>query len=131
MSGSGERPHTVLRLQVGLSHEAEAYEVADATGRLRNELLELDVGTVEPARGGEPPPGSRAVDFVAIGTLVVGIAKTGLLPPVLGVIHGWLTSNPQRRVRLELDGDVLDLTGVSSHEQRRLTDEWLRRHPGP
>jgi hypothetical protein len=27
-----------------------------------------------------------------------------------------------------LDGDTLELSGVSSKEQRRLTDEWLARH---
>jgi hypothetical protein len=28
---------------------------------------------------------------------------------------------------LELGGDVLELSGVSSEEQRRLADAWLRR----
>jgi hypothetical protein len=35
-----------------------------------------------------------------------------------------------RSVNLELGGDALDLTGVSSADQRRLIDEWLRRHGG-
>jgi hypothetical protein len=44
--------------------------------------------------------------------------------------HLWLAGSPQRAIKLELDGDVLELSRVSSEEQRRLTDEWLRRHTG-
>jgi hypothetical protein len=32
-------------------------------------------------------------------------------------------------IRLHSGGDTLELTGVSPAEQRRLTDEWLNRHP--
>jgi len=49
---------------------------------------------------------------------------------VLEAVRSWLAGSPQRGIKLELDGDVLELSGVSSKEQRRLTDEWLRRHTG-
>jgi hypothetical protein len=31
-------------------------------------------------------------------------------------------------VRLELDGDVLELTGASDDERQRLVDAWIERH---
>jgi hypothetical protein len=116
-----------LSVQVSLGPEAEAEEVAEATLQLRRELLELDVEAVDLARGGEPPPGSRAVEFVALGTLIVSLAKSGVLASAVGAIRSWVEGHPQRTIKLEVDGDVLELTGVSSKEQRRLADAWLRR----
>jgi hypothetical protein len=124
-----ERPTTLsINLAVGPGGDAE--EVAEATLRLRRELLELDVEAVEMPRAGEPPPGSRAVDLAALGTLVVTVAQSPLLASVVAAVRSWLAGSQKRSIKLELGGDVLELSGVSSDEQRRLTDEWLRRHAG-
>jgi hypothetical protein len=106
----------------------EAEDVSEATRQLRRELLELDIDSVEPARLDDPPPGSRAVEVAALGALVVTIAQTPLLASVVDTVQSWLARSRQGTIKLELGGDVLELTGVSSDEQRRLTDEWLRRH---
>jgi hypothetical protein len=124
-----EGPAT-LGVQLAVGPDDDAEEVAEATLQLRRELLDLDVEAVELPSGGEPPPGTRAVELAALGALVVTAAKSQLLGPVVAAIRSWLAGAPQRTVKLELDGDVLELTGVSSKEQRRLTDEWLRRHTG-
>ena len=127
MVSQGEgRPR--LGVQVDLGPGAEAEEVAEATLQLRRELLELDVEAVELARVGEPPPGTRAVDFVALGTLVITLANSKILSAVVGALWAWVGRQPQRNIKLEVDGDVLELNGVSSDEQRRLADAWLRRH---
>ena len=126
-SGRGGSPGT-LDIQIDLGPEAEAEEVAAAALRLRRDLLELDVDAVELARAGEPPPGTRAVDFIALGTLIVTIGNSGLLSSVVSAMRSWLGGHPQRSIKLQLGGDVLELTGVSSEEQRRLADAWIRRH---
>jgi hypothetical protein len=51
-----------------------------------------------------------------------------MLTPVVAAVQAWLGGSRQRSVKLQLGGDVLELTGVSSKDQRRLVDEWLRRH---
>lgn len=122
-----ERP-TALGIQVAVESGADAEEVAEATLQLRRELLDLDVESVEIPRTGDPPPGSRAVDLAALGTLVVTVAQSQLLGSVVAAVGSWLAGSRQRSIKLELGGDVLELTGVSSDEQRRLTNEWLRRH---
>jgi hypothetical protein len=61
---------------------------------------------------------------------VVTIAQTPLLGEIVEAARSWLARSRQGTIKLELDGDVLELTGISSDEQRRLTDEWLRRHQG-
>jgi hypothetical protein len=123
-----ERDRARLGVQVDLGSQAEAEEVAEATLQLRRELLELDVEAVELARAGKPPPGTRAVDLIALGALVVTVANSGLLNAVVATMRSWLGGHPQRSIKLELGGDVLELTGVSSEEQRRLADAWVRRH---
>jgi hypothetical protein len=122
-----ERP-TTFDISVAVGPDADPEEVAEATLQLRRELLELDVESVEIPRTGEPPPGSRAVDLAALGTLVVTVTQSQLLASVVAAARSWLAGAQKRSIKLELGGDVLELSGVSSAEQRRLTDEWLRRH---
>ncbi|HEU4398008.1 MAG TPA: hypothetical protein VFU54_09265 [Actinomycetota bacterium] len=117
-----------LDIQLAVEPDDDAEQVAEATLQLRRELLDLDVDAVELPSGGEPPPGTRAVELAALGALAVTLAKSQMLGPVVAAVRGWLAGSPQRSIKLELDGDVLELTGLSSKEQRRLTDEWLRRH---
>jgi hypothetical protein len=124
-----DQPAT-LGIQLAVAPDDDTEEVAEATLRLRRELLDLDVEAVEVPQAGEAPPGTRAVELAALGALVVTIGKSQLLGPVVAAIRAWLAGSPQRSIKLELDGDTLELTGLSSQEQRRLTDEWLRRHTG-
>ena len=122
-----ERPAT-LGVQVGVGSDADDEEVAEATLQLRRELLDLEVDAVELASAGDAPPGTRGVELAALGALLVTVSQSQLLGPVVAAIRSWLSGGPQRSIKLELDGDAIELTGVSSKEQRRLVDEWLRRH---
>jgi hypothetical protein len=124
-----DQPAT-LGIQLAVTPDDDTEEVAEATLRLRRELLDLDVEAVQVPQAGEAPPGTRAVELAALGALAVTIGHSQLLGPLVAAIRAWLAGSPQRSIKLELDGDALELTGVSSQEQRRLTDEWLRRHTG-
>jgi hypothetical protein len=122
-----EERSTTFDLHVAVGSDAEAEELAEATLQLRRELLELDVDAVEPRPAGEPPRGARAAELTALGTLVVTVAQSHLLGAVVAAVQSWLAGSPKRSIKLALGDDVLELTGVSSNEQRRLADEWLRR----
>jgi hypothetical protein len=123
-----EEQSAKLGIRVTVGPGADAADIAEATLQLRRELLDLDVDAVELPRAGEPPPGARAADLAALGALVVTVAQSQLLASVVAAVRSWLASSPRRSIKLELGGDVLELAGMSSEEQRRLTDEWLRRH---
>lgn len=119
--------HLTLELDVG--PDADAEEVDELTRRLRRELLELDVESVDLSRAGPPPPGARAVDVLSLGTLIVTLAKSsGALGTVVAVVRSWLSGAPRRTVKLELDGDVLEVSGVSLRDQRELIASWIARH---
>jgi hypothetical protein len=117
-----------LAVQVAVGPDSDAEEIARATLQLRRELLDLDVDAVEAPRAGEPPPGSKGVNVAALGALVVNIADSQLLAAVVTAVRSWLAGSSRRSIKLQLGSDALELTGVSSKEQRRLTDEWLARH---
>lgn len=110
---------------------ADPEETFELTQRLRGELLELDVDGVELQSDGEAPDGAKAVELLAIGGLVLKFAlNSAVLKSVVETTTAWLGRQQARSVKLTLDGDTLELTGVSSEDQGRLVDEWIARHAG-
>jgi hypothetical protein len=124
---AGEQAQLAAVVDAGADSDAE--ELAELTRRLRGQLLELDVDAVQPATGGEAPAGSKGVELLAIGGLVIQFAmKSEVLKSVVDATTAWLGRQQGRSVKLTLDGDTLEVTGVSSDEQRRLVDLWVARH---
>ena len=117
---------------VSLSESGADDERVDAlTRQLRTELLDLDVRDVRPAPAAtEAPPGSRGFDVAAGGQLVVAMVGTQGLAGLVSAVLGWLGRghDAPRNIRLEIEGDVLELSGASSEEQDRLVDMFLSRH---
>jgi hypothetical protein len=122
-----------LRLQIA-EEGADAERLATLAGYLRAELLQLDVEDVLPLGAGEVPPGARAIGVSAVGALIVALGKSAESPrSVVSVIGDWLQrgGGTQRMVRLELDGDTLELSRASRADQERLIDLFVSRHAVP
>src|SRR5262245_58416547 len=116
-----------VELQAGPDTDAE--ELGQLAGRLRAELLDLDVDDVRHLVRGAAPADAKGADLLAVGGLVVGsVASPEVLVSVLGAVRSWLGRNRARSVKLTLDGDSLEVSGVSSAEQERLVDLWVARH---
>jgi hypothetical protein len=117
---------------VSLSEQGADEARLDALGRqLRQELSQLDVRDVRAApTDAEAPPDSRGIDVATVGHLLVALLGTQGLPAVIGAVRGWLSREQAapRSVRVELDGDVLELSGASDAEQDRLVELFLSRH---
>ncbi|MBA2425721.1 MAG: hypothetical protein H0V60_01410 [Actinobacteria bacterium] len=47
------------------------------------------------------------------------------------MIQKWVAGKGSRSVKLELDGDALEVTGLSSADQQRLITAWIERHSEP
>lgn len=119
-----------LRLQIS-EEEADAARLAEVTGYLRTELLQLDVENVTTAQSGDVPPGARVVSVAAVGTLLVALGQSvDGLRSVVSAIRDWLHrgEGTQRTVRLELDGDALELSQASAADQERLIELFVSRH---
>jgi hypothetical protein len=124
-------PQATLEIQLDVE-ESDPQELAELAGKLRRELLQLDVESVAPSVAGEPPEGAKAVDLMVIGTLIVNLGRSaGALASVVRAVQGWVGSSSSRTVKLQLDGDSIELSGVKSSEQQRLIELWIERHAVP
>ena len=120
-----------LTVEVEATADTDAEELAQLTNRLRDELLGLDVDAVYAASGGQAPDSSKGVDLLAAGGLVVRfVLRQDLLQSIIDGVRSWLGRQHARSIKLTLDGDSLELTGVSSAEQDRLVELWVMRHAG-
>jgi hypothetical protein len=116
-------------LQIDAGADADEQELEELTARLRRQLLELDVESVERVRADEAPPGTRAVDVMMLGGLLVTLGKSpDLLKMVTGVVQSWVAGRQGRSVELQIGGDTLKVSGVSSDEQRQLIALFVERH---
>jgi hypothetical protein len=122
-------------LVVQLAEEgADPERLDELTRFLRDELLQLDVDDVTALRVGEPPPGARVFDVLAVGGLLVSLSRSAeSLRPIVSAIRKWLArgEGAQRTVRLEIDGDALEISEASAADQERLIALFVSRHaPG-
>ena len=121
-----------LRLQMS-EDGADAQRLAVLTGYLRAELLQLDVEDVTALPAGEPPPGARVFGVATVGALLVALGQSAEgLRSVVSVISDWLRrgDGTRRTVRLELNGDALELSQASAADQERLISLFISRHTG-
>ncbi|WP_204056590.1 hypothetical protein [Microbispora corallina] len=105
-------------------------EVAQAAILLRRDLLQLDILGVE-AIPSAPPEGAKGVDVGVIGAMVVSLVEPAGVTAVIDLIRAWASRGQGRSVKIQLGKDVLEVTGVSREDQRRLIDHWIERHAKP
>jgi hypothetical protein len=118
-------------LRLGVVEEgADADRLEGLSLQLRQELLGLDVSSVEPDLSGDAPEGTRGALAAVAGVLVVSLQPTlQTVGAVVAVVRDWMRrSGGNRTVKIEIGGDVLELTGASDQVQQRVVDDWIRRH---
>jgi len=115
-------------LRVGETSTRDREELSSLTVMLREELLDLDVDDVRPVIEGAAPPGSKAIEVAALGALVVSLVKSPkVLLGVVRAIAGWVERSGARSVRVQIGTDVLEVTGISSEDQRAVIASWIER----
>lgn len=104
--------------------EVDGGRADQLTAALRRELLELDVERVE--RETEAgPAGSKGLE---IGALIVVLAKAApALAGIVRTVQAWALRGG-RSVKLNIDGDTIEVSGASSEQQDRLIAAWIERH---
>ena len=102
------------------------------TRLLRDELRQLDVADVRPAASHPAPPGARGMDAPTASALAVALLGSGGLTAVITAVRAWLDRGHEapRSIHVEVDGDVLELSGATSAEHDRLVSLFLARHTG-
>ncbi|MDX6253605.1 MAG: hypothetical protein QOF10_6965 [Kribbellaceae bacterium] len=99
---------------------------------LRQELLTLDVDSVEAYEDGDAPEGTRGALAAVAGVLTVGLGPSAqAIGAVMSLVRDWLRrSGTERSVRIEIDGDVIELKGTTTEVQQQLVDDWIKKHAG-
>jgi hypothetical protein len=108
-----------ISVQVSMSDTYDA-ELDLLTRQLMNELLEMDVESVELERSGVLPPGAKAGDPITIGSIAVAVLPA-LLPKIVELCQAWAMRGQGRTVKfkgklagqeIEFEGNSDDLTKI-------------------
>ncbi len=104
-------------------------ELAKLAAQLRKQLLELDIERADPATAGPAPPGTRSGELLMAGALIVVLTQSSdLFTALVERVQSWISLDRQRSVKLEIDGDVLEINGIARKDQRELIQHWINRH---
>jgi hypothetical protein len=108
-------------------------QVQALTRQLRQELLYLDVESVDLARQGASPGGAKSGGGAEAlgGLVVVATLSRPLLRALVDVTRAWLGRSGQRSIRIVIDGDELEIRGSASPEVTHLADAFVERHGSP
>jgi hypothetical protein len=124
-----EKTNVIIRIEQGVEEEEE---LERSTHQLREELLDLNLQSVDLVKKGDPPKGSKAgEEVVSWGSLIVGLATSGgVLPNLVGTVQSWLSRRENQKITLQIGGDKLEVMGISNEQQDKLIDAWINRHKG-
>jgi hypothetical protein len=105
-------------------------ELERATHQLRKELLDLNLESVDLVKKGKPPKDSKAgEEVVSWGSLLVSLAASGgTLSGLIGTVQSWLSRKENQKAMIQIDGDKLEMTGISNEQQDKLIDAFINRH---
>ena len=118
--------HHQQELRLVVDHaDLDTEQLADLTEQLRQEVDESGLGE---ARRTAESPGPEGAKGDALAWTELLLTFTGGLPALVALIRSWTQSDQGRKVKLELAGDTLELSGLSSAEQEHLVTDWVNRH---
>lgn len=132
MSASQRAGGDLVHVRLAMA-DADPEELETGVRQLMAELRELDDVSAAPATQSARPVGSRAGEVLAIGELLVTLLSSPALPAVLTAIEAWLDRSlhrGDRTIRVQLDGDSLELGRVTHEEADRLITAFVARHDG-
>ena len=117
-------------LKIELFEPGADGEVVDGLARdLRLELLELDVDSVSPVALGPAPEGSKGLELMAIGALLVRVKDSlPVVNAVVTTVRQWLAraSSSNRSLKITVDGRTLELSAATAEQQDQLVAEYIR-----
>lgn len=120
----------LMNIEINAEEDLDSEDVHDLTTKLREQLLELgDIETVNFKAAEQVPEHTKDGGAVSLGALIVTLAASGgVFTSLIGMLQAWLTTHERRSVVLEIDGDKVEVKGITSKEQKKLIDVWINRH---
>jgi len=94
--------------------------------RLREELLELDIESVEYASQVEAPEGSKGVGS-AVGDMIFSLGPLDYaLSSVVGAVQSFVSRGQQCSITLDIAGNSINITDTTPEQQQKLIDAWIK-----
>jgi hypothetical protein len=112
--------------------DADDEDVDRLATDLRLELLEMDVDSVSSVVRGPPPDGSKGLESVAFGALLVSVKDSlPVVSAVVAAVRQWLTrgSSSGRSLKITIEGRTLELSAATAEQQQQLVTEFVRSLP--
>ena len=91
----------VVMVQLSLDEKASAEELGEMTHQLNEEILQLNVDSIEPVRKGKAPGGTKGSEMALAGQLLVTLAPT-LLGALFDLLRSWKARKASTPLRLKL-----------------------------
>lgn len=129
MQKGGGKVAELLLLQVQVGEGADDDSLAESVAVLSGEIAELDVHDVRPQPAGAAPTGAKGLELLAAGTLLIKLGRSSkILREVVDAVRDWMDRSDTRKVKMVVDGDVLEITGASDVDIKALVDAFVKRH---
>lgn len=127
-----DMPQSATQILVEIDLADDEADLLEPLARyLCREIEDLDVGAVLTPPAGPAPSGAKAGSGLNWGQLLITLAGSGsILVDVVTAVDSWIKSQGERSVKLEIGGDRLELTGVSTEVQKAAIRHWIERHQG-
>lgn len=106
-------------------------DITKLSQQLRKDLLSLNIKNVDYLRKENLANGTKTGAIISWETLIITLAASGgVITTLVNFILGWVKRNEGRSVILELNGNKLEVSGLSASEQQELIETWLKRNSG-
>jgi len=98
------------------------------TRRLREEVLELDIESVDYITQGDAPERSKGVGASAVGDMILSLAPlNNVIMSVIGAVQSFVNRNHQCNITMEIGDNKLIISDMSPKEQQKLVDAWIKQ----
>ena len=93
--------------------DTDENELEDLTRLLKEDIVSLDVESVEPVKGGDVPDGAMAAEWVTVGSFAVKLT-TAIIKPVIETIDSWLKRRGAARIETSSETSLKIRVGIGS-----------------
>jgi hypothetical protein len=114
-------------IDIDAGPDVDRGELGRLSRRLRDELLDLDVVSVDFAAG-DVYSGTKGGTAASLGTMIVTLSDSAVLAAVVGVLRGWVRGGSARKVTIQLGKDKLEIKGMIGDREAGLIAKWLDQH---
>jgi len=89
-------------LLISLSLEdGDHTELDELTRELKSEIEQLRIYSIKDVSEGKAPDGTKAVDWLSIGNVIVTLAPT-IIPPLFELLKSWVERKPLTPVKIKI-----------------------------